>query len=236
MLLADAHSRTDQLTDRYFGKYRGFVKDNQDPLGMGRLQALVPDVLHDVPSTWALPCAPYAGPNAGQFTVPPVDAGVWIEFEAGDPSHPIWSGAWWGPGEVPLDQEAVPVKPEIKILRSDNGLLVALNDSAQTITVSDSNGANRLTINVQGGNIRVQSTSQVVVEAPSILLGENAVQHAVLGDLLLNYLNNLVLLFNSHVHVGETVAGMIPVTPAPPVPSFPSATSVLVSGKVFVDK
>lgn len=236
MFLADAQTRIDQQADRYYGKYRGFVQDNQDPLGMGRLQALVPDVLHDVPSTWALPCTPYAGPNAGQFTVPPKDAGVWIEFEAGDTSHPIWSGAWWGPGEVPMDEQSTPVQPDTKILRSDKGLLVALNDNAQTITLSDSSGSNLMTIKVQEGTIRIQSTTQVVVEAPAILLGENAVQHAVLGDLLLSYLNNLVLLFNSHVHPGEMAAGMIPVTPAPPVPVFPSATELLVSGKVFVDR
>src|SRR4051812_34038784 len=162
MFLTDALTHTERDTGRFFGKYRGFVTDNQDPLGMGRLQARVPDVLHDVPSTWALPCAPYAGPNAGFFTVPPKDAGVWIEFEAGDTSHPIWTGAWWGPNEVPKDEQSTPVKPETKILRSDKGLLMALNDTAQTITVADASGANLMTIRVQEGTIRIVSTSLVV--------------------------------------------------------------------------
>jgi hypothetical protein len=43
-----------------------------------------------------MPCVPMAGPNAGVFAVPPVGAGVWIEFEGGDPTLPIWAGGYWG--------------------------------------------------------------------------------------------------------------------------------------------
>ena len=55
--------------------------------------------------SWALPCVPYAGTTSGFFAIPPVGAGIWIEFEAGDVSRPIWSGAWWGSGELPVDEE-----------------------------------------------------------------------------------------------------------------------------------
>ena len=88
--------------DRVFGKFRGIVLNNQDPLFQGRLQATVPEVLGEVPSGWATPCAPYAGPGAGFFSIPPVSAGVWIEFEGGDVSRPIWSGCYWGVGEAPM--------------------------------------------------------------------------------------------------------------------------------------
>ena len=62
-------------------------------------------------SGWALPCAPYTGPNAGLHLIPPVRAGVWIEFEAGDPSRPIWVGGWWGDAEVPQDERATASTP-----------------------------------------------------------------------------------------------------------------------------
>ena len=90
--------------DRFYGKYRGLVMINVDPDSRGRLKALVPEVLGEVPSSWALPCAPYAGTGSGFFAVPPIGAGVWIEFEAGDVSRPIWSGAWWASGELPKDE------------------------------------------------------------------------------------------------------------------------------------
>ena len=81
---------------RFFGTYRGTVYDTLDPEGLARLRAVVPDVLGTAPTTWAMPSVPFAAPGAGVVTIPPVGAGVWIEFEQGDPDYPIWSGCWWG--------------------------------------------------------------------------------------------------------------------------------------------
>jgi Type VI secretion system/phage-baseplate injector OB domain len=83
-------------TRRYFGKYRGTVVNNLDPERRARLQAVVPDVFGTAPSPWAMPSAPFAAPGAGFVALPPAGAGVWIEFEQGDPDFPIWSGCWWG--------------------------------------------------------------------------------------------------------------------------------------------
>jgi hypothetical protein len=217
--------------DRFYGKYRGLVLNNQDPSNLGRLQANVPEVLGEIPSGWAIPAAPYAGTGSGFFAVPLVGAGVWIEFEAGDVSRPIWSGAWWAAGEVPMNEQGVPARPETKILRSDFGLLVALDDTAQTITLSDALGLNLMTIKVLEGTIEIHSAVRVVLEAPIIQHGQSAAHPAVLGDLLLLYLNQLVAMFNVHLHPGELAAGMIPVTPAPPVPPFPPAQPSLLSVK-----
>ena len=92
-----------------YGKYRGTVINNVDPMQIGRIQAAVPDVAGFVPGTWASPCLPVAGINSGVFTVPIIGAGVWIEFERGDPDYPIWVGGYWGSAaEVPLLAHAVP--------------------------------------------------------------------------------------------------------------------------------
>jgi len=87
---------------RYFGKYRGLVKDNKDPLKLGRIQATVPSV-PGMTLNWALPCAPYAGTQVGFYTMPPIGALVWIEFEGGDPTYPIWSGCFWNTDDVPTE-------------------------------------------------------------------------------------------------------------------------------------
>ncbi len=220
--------------DRFYGKYRGLVRDNQDPLMIGRLQAAVPEVLGDVTSGWALPCAPYAGPGAGLYAIPPVGAGVWIEFEAGDPSRPIWAGAWWGTAEVPMDEQSTLSEPSRKILRSDFGLLVSLDDDAQTITLSDAVGINLMTVKVGEGTIEIRSAVKVMLEAPLIEHGEGATHPAVFGDQLLTYLNQLVTTFNTHLHPGELAAGFIPVTPMVPVAPFPPATPSLISTKNLV--
>jgi len=88
---------------RYYGKYRGTVLNNVDPMQIGRIQVVVPDVSSVLPSSWAMPCVPVGGINTGMFTVPPIGAGVWVEFEHGDPDYPIWTGCYWGlAAEVPV--------------------------------------------------------------------------------------------------------------------------------------
>jgi hypothetical protein len=226
----------DRRTDRFYGKYRGLVAINVDPKNMGRLKAVVPEVLGEIPSSWALPCVPYAGTGAGFFAIPPIGAGVWIEFEAGDVSRPIWTGAWWATGEVPMDEKGIPAQaPTTKIFRTEFGLLMAYDDLAQTITISDALGLNLMTVKVLEGTIQIKSAVRVVLEAPLIQHGQGAFHPAVFGDQLLAYLNQLVAMFNSHVHPGELAGGFIPVTPAPPVPFFPPATPSLVSTKVVVE-
>ena len=225
----------ERQTDRFYGKYRGLVAINVDPLGQGRLKAIVPEVLGVIPSSWALPSTPYAGTLAGLFTVPMVGSGVWIEFEAGDVSRPLWSGAWWAEGEVPMDEQSTPSGPTRKILRSDLGLLVSLDDEAQTITIADGAGLNLMSVKVLEGTIEIKSAVQVVLEAPLISHGQNAAHPAVFGDQLLAYLNQLVAMFNAHVHPGELAVGILPVTPAPPVPPFPPATPSLISTKNLVE-
>ena len=93
----------------FYGKYRGTVVVNIDPEQRGRITAMVPDVLGMIPSSWAMPCFPIAGKQQGVYCIPQVGAGVWIEFEKGDPEYPIWVGGYWGSAaETPLLAKAVP--------------------------------------------------------------------------------------------------------------------------------
>jgi hypothetical protein len=220
-----------QVRHGLYGKYRGIVTDVSDPESLGRIKAQVKDVLADFDTAWATPCLPFAGDGEGQFTIPPVGAGVWIEFEAGDAARPIWTGCWWGKSQPPKDETGADASPTLKVLRTTHGLLLAMDDDNKTIALSDDSGANFLKIKVNEGQITVQATTKVVVEAPQIELVEGAPHPLVFGDDLLQYLNNLVSLFNAHLHPGETVLG-IPVTPAPPVAPFPPATPALLSMKV----
>jgi uncharacterized protein involved in type VI secretion and phage assembly len=94
---------------RYYGKYRGVVLNNLDPMQQGRLQVQVPDVSGLAPASWAMPCVPLAGLQNGMMALPVVGSGVWVEFEQGDPDHPIWVGCFWGSAaEVPALALATP--------------------------------------------------------------------------------------------------------------------------------
>ena len=126
---------------RYFGKYRGLVASTEkDSTRRGRIQVIVPAVLGDQ-VVWAMPCVPYAGANVGFHMLPPENAGVWVEFEAGDPSYPIWSGCYWASDDVAAADESAGVK----FLRTDkftlriddnNGELVLQHNSGAKLTIS----------------------------------------------------------------------------------------------------
>jgi uncharacterized protein involved in type VI secretion and phage assembly len=119
------------LRSHYFGKYRGTVSDNQDPTTRGRLKVKVPAVLGDL-EVWAMPCVPYAGDQIGFYSLPPNGSGVWVEFEAGDPSYAVWTGCFWADNELP-DASG----PDVKIWKTDS-LTVRLDDSADELLIQNS--------------------------------------------------------------------------------------------------
>lgn len=129
---------------QFFGKYRGVVSDNNDPLMIGRVRARVPDVTGDAESGWAMPCAPFGGTATGFFAVPAQGAGVWIEFEHGDPDYPIWSGCWFGTAAEMPPTLLVPPPPWKKVMiRTEGGHTLLLDDTPGIggITLETATGA-----------------------------------------------------------------------------------------------
>jgi Type VI secretion system/phage-baseplate injector OB domain len=138
-------------TTRYYGKYRGVVVNNIDPLQIGRVQVSVPDI-GPIPSSWALPCLPASGINTGVFTVPQVGAGVWVEFEQGDVDHPIWVGGYWGSAaETPVMAKTVP--PGV------NGVTIQTT-LGNSIVVSDVPGPT--------GGIRMTTTTGAMISVSDV--------------------------------------------------------------------
>jgi uncharacterized protein involved in type VI secretion and phage assembly len=124
----------EHIRSRYFGKYRGTVVDNQDPTTRGRLKVRVPAVLAAL-EVWAMPCVPYAGDGVGFLSLPAADAGVWVEFEGGDPSFPIWVGCFWADGEAPEQAD-----PEVKVWKTSEHT-VRLDDAATELKLETSSAA-----------------------------------------------------------------------------------------------
>jgi uncharacterized protein involved in type VI secretion and phage assembly len=122
---------------RYFGKYRGTITDNQDPLKLGRIRAKVPVIFGDNDSGWALPCTPYAGKGVGLFCIPPTGSMVWIEFESGNPQTPIWTGCFWGNGDTPEESAS----PDTKILKT----------ATTTIKLDDTSGSESILLETTSG-------------------------------------------------------------------------------------
>lgn len=164
----------------YFGKYPGSVRSNVDPLMKGRLLVEVPDVGGNMLSSWAMPCLPVAGPNMGMFTVPPVGAGVWVEFVRGDPDYPIWVGGYYSEADVPVLARMVPpgvsgitLQTQAKngivisdvpgptggvLIQTTSGAMISVSDVG--ITISNGKGA---TLTLTGPTVDVNLGALTVV-------------------------------------------------------------------------
>jgi hypothetical protein len=125
-----------------FGRYRGTVVNNVDPDGLGRLLVAVPDVLGDDPCIWAESASPLAGPKMGLYAVPTAGAGVWVEFEQGDPDHAIWTGCWRGSSsDVPSRaSSAPPVLPPVVLETQAQNRLVISSAPGECLTVETAKG------------------------------------------------------------------------------------------------
>ncbi len=135
----DEHRRT-----HFYGKHRGVVTDADDPEKMGRIKARVPAVYGDEESQWCLPAVPFAGAKHGLLLLPKVGDGVWIEFEGGLPSRPIWTGCWWGDGDLPS-----PNGVNKHVLTTPEGLQIVLDDDGKKLQL----------IHPGGGEITMTDTS-----------------------------------------------------------------------------
>lgn len=171
---------------KHYGKFRGFVVDNQDPEKRGRLRLRVPSLLGSETSAWALPCLPFGGlADQGLFMIPEIDAQVWVEFEEGNLHAPIWTGVFWQQsGDVP--SEASLDEPTTRILKTPSGHVLQFDDASGkekirlfhpkeaeltmdengTVVLKDGNGE-VITLDASGGKITVEDANgnQVVLDA-----------------------------------------------------------------------
>ncbi|SRR5579883_502321 len=157
----------ERVENRHYGKYRGHVTDNDDPSGLGRLKARVPRLLGDVETGWALPAFPYGGADQqGLFLMPDVGAGVWIEFEGGDLSYPIWTGTWYTGGAIPES-----AGPGQKVLKTKSGHTIVLDDDGSSLAMTDSNG-NNLTMDGSGITITDRTGNSITLDESGISISD----------------------------------------------------------------
>lgn len=146
----------DAQRSQFFGKYRGRVVGNDDPEKRGRLKVVVPQVLENV-EMWALPCVPFAGKDMGFFTMPENGTGVWVEFEAGDPSFPIYSGFFWSKNDI----ASADAKPTIKFFKTKKFTL-RIDDTVGEIVIENDSGS------------QIKMTAQEISTKSSMVKNEGA--------------------------------------------------------------
>lgn len=159
----------ERMRSRFYGKYRGTVTQVGTGANLGRIKAKVPAVLGDIESTWCSPCVPYAGEKVGIAFLPEENAGVWIEFEGGDISYPIWVGCYWHDDEQPSA-----LAPDIKVIRTPGGRQILIDDKNNAITITDGMD-NSVTID-QNGIAIVRKSSKISVTETKVSVNDGAME------------------------------------------------------------
>lgn len=178
--------RPDGDARRHFGVYPAIVTDIVDPDRLGRVQVKFPWLGADGDSVraWATLVSPYADDGQGFEVLPAVDTQVVVAFEAGDLRRPyVLGSAWNGREAMPEDPAEANDKRLIKTragsllefddregaakvtLSMKSGHKLVMDDSAQEVTLSHSNGC--LVRMDSSGNVTITAPGGVTVNAPS---------------------------------------------------------------------
>ncbi len=157
----------ERIRYRFYGKYRGTVTEVD--IATLRIKAKVPAVLGEQPTGWCMPCVPYAGPGVGLAFLPEEGAGVWIEFEGGDVSYPIWTGCYWRNDELPSD-----AAPAVKTIVTKSGHKILLDDDGQSITIVDAN-ENSIVLESSGITLK-RGAKQIEISESAVNVNQGALE------------------------------------------------------------
>jgi uncharacterized protein involved in type VI secretion and phage assembly len=156
----------ERMRSRHYGIYRGVVTD-VDAATM-RVKASVPSVLPNSTTGWAMPCVPYAGPQVGFVMLPEIGSGVWITFEGGDPSYPVWVGMYWASSDIPSQASAT-----VKSIIASAGS-IAMDNNAGSITLTD---AQQNTVTLDSSGVTAKSgSSSVAIGSGGVNVNNGALQ------------------------------------------------------------
>jgi uncharacterized protein involved in type VI secretion and phage assembly len=164
------------MSNQFFGKFRGTVSDIQDPLMVGRIRATVPDVLGDLDSGWAMPCAPFGGSGMGFFALPTVGAGVWIEFEHGDPDYPIWTGCWFGSVADMPPELLAPLYKKV-LIKTEGGNSIVIDDTPGVGGITlETSGGQKIVLSATGVEITNGQGAKIKMTGPQVSVNDGALE------------------------------------------------------------
>lgn len=160
----------------FYGKYRGVVVSNQDPEKLGRLKVNVPQVSgKNIMETWAWPSGLVGGDGFGTFFIPPKGASVWVTFENGDPSHPIWEGGHWARGQTPAVAQRA--RPDNRVFQTKNWILEMDDEEGEEkFKITDRSSGNSFEFDTATGDLNMNVTGD-----ENTTTGGNA-SHTVSGN------------------------------------------------------
>lgn len=159
----------------FWGKFRGVVSDVDDPLRLGRIRARVADVYGSNESNWAMPCAPFGGTSMGLCALPKLGAGVWIEFEHGNPDRPIWTGVWWG-NAAERPSALLPIPSQKVLLQTEGGNKIILDDGPGGGITLETAGGQKLKLTPQGIEIDNGQGGKITLQGLQVSVNDGALE------------------------------------------------------------
>jgi uncharacterized protein involved in type VI secretion and phage assembly len=120
--------------------------------------------------------------------VPETGALVWVEFEGGDLSHPVWVGCFWASGQLPEGAEPgvfmlktagqnifrISDIEEKVDLTTAGGHEVVLSDSDDRITITHSGGAS---IIVEGDTVTIDcGATKIVLDSSAVTVNDGSLE------------------------------------------------------------
>lgn len=128
-------------------------------------------------------CTPFGGLGSGFYAIPPVGAGVWIEFEEGNLNKPIWTGSWWPEGELAASMATVAPLQALPIIIQSVGRnhVVIGSTPADGIRIETAAGplGPSIVVNATGIIISDGKGGMVTVTAGSVAIGGSGVPLAL---------------------------------------------------------
>lgn len=182
---------------RFYSIYRGMVMDNEDPNHMNSLQVAIPEIQGGI-IVWALPFGQHGGLKTGfKYLAPEIGDTVYIMFEYGNPSKPLWTYHGFGLEQIPEELD----DPNKMGIITPNGNLVILDETSGELNIFTE------------GNITIKSNKVIQFQNGS---NEGLIKINELTNKLNQTISELEALrssFNTHTHSGVQSGGGISAIP-----------------------
>ena len=176
---------------RFYSIYRGMVMDNEDPNHMNSLQVAIPEIQGGI-IVWALPFGQHGGLKTGfKYLAPEIGDTVYIMFEYGNPSKPLWTYHGFGLEQIPEELD----DPNKMGIITPNGNLVILDETSGELNIFTE------------GNITIKSNKVIQFKNGS---NEGLIKINELTNKLNQTISELEALrssFNTHTHSGVQSGG-----------------------------
>jgi len=159
----------------WFGKYRGEVTVVGTGKDLGKIKATVPTVYgvdkdrKPVESVWIEPVVPFAGNKHGFAFMPEKGDGVWIEFEGGDSSKPLWTGCFWAKDQMPKA-----ASDKVRVIATSHGHQIVLDDDKDEIRIEHGKGPS-IVMTKDSITIKVKS-KKIVLDGSGMHVNDKALE------------------------------------------------------------